>query len=64
MNATSNLDRSGKRARLIGGVVALLLGITASILMASRAVEPTWRWTAVVIFFPGFLGLFQARAST
>ena len=50
----SNLDASGKRLRLITGVVSLLAGV-----LILPALEEGWRALLFVPFLLGFLGLLQ-----
>lgn len=64
MNELSNLDRSGRRARLFGGIGALLVGVTASALMIMEEVALPWRWPLFFLFFMGFLGIIQAAMAT
>ena len=64
MKEISNLGRAGKRARLFVGIVALLLGATMSAFMLKGDMEPAGRMPVFLLFFMGFIGVFQAAAAT
>ena len=64
MKETSNLDRAGKRVRLFLGIIALLLGGTVSAFMLMGDVEPAGRMPVFLLFFMGFISIFQAAAAT
>ena len=62
--ALSNIDRSGRVARLVGGIVSLLVGVGVSIYLIRDGWEWPYRALAAPAYFAGFLCLFQSAGST
>jgi len=62
MPLTCNIDSQGKRARLIIGIISVLVGIILTILVFT-AVMPTWGYfIAAGALIGGAFGIFEARA--
>ena len=59
-----NIGTRGRRRRLLGGAVWLVLGVIVSALMASAHVGSAWYALLVVPFTLAALGYFQARDRT
>jgi len=59
-----NIGPRGRRARLLGGAAALLLGAGATAALVVRGVAPTWHLTLLPVFACAALGYFQAREKT
>jgi fatty acid desaturase len=59
-----NIGERGKRRRWRSGVVWLVLGIAAAIVMALRAASPMWFALLAVPFSAAALGYFQVKEST
>jgi hypothetical protein len=61
---TQNIGPAGQHKRLMGGLVALVLGATgAGVLILSR-LNRWWRALLFIPFWQGALGVFQAREKT
>ena len=60
----ANIDRRGRQRRLRMGVVSLVAATTLAVLAAGLSLPTLARIPAVLVYFGGFLGVFQARAKT
>ena len=59
-----NLGPRQRRRRLVMGVVMLVVGIALVAALIALHVDRGWRVLAVLPFWAGALGLFQASANT
>ncbi len=61
MGLTCNIDAAGKKARLQGGIVAVLLAVVMAVLTYVFAIEWLWIVVAALALGGGFM-IFEARA--
>lgn len=59
-----NIGPAGRRQRLISGVVLLVLGSAAALLLLLTGADRGLRLALFVLFLPGAIGLLQARDHT
>lgn len=63
MPLTCNIDARGKRARLIYGVLMIILGIVLAAVWAWPDAQAWWKWLVVVAcIVGGGFAVFEARA--
>lgn len=60
----ANIGNRGRRRRLIGGVVWLVIGTIATAMLRARNAPGAWYALLVIPFTLAALGYFQAREST
>jgi hypothetical protein len=60
----ANLGPRQRRRRLLMGVVMLAVGVGLVATLVALDVDRGWRLVAVLPFWAGALGLFQAKAHT
>jgi hypothetical protein len=61
MGLACNIDAAGKRARLLGGIVAVVLGLIVSAISWFAAIG--WLWiVAAALLAAGAFAIFEARA--
>lgn len=61
---TSNIDASGRRRRLLGGLVALAFGSLLGLAMLFGGMSRLWRLVLFLPFAYAGFGIFQARGHT
>ena len=59
-----NIGERGRRRRLVGGALWLVVGIAATIVISRRHAGVGWQLALVVPFMLAALGYFQARERT
>lgn len=64
MPESCNLDRSGRRHRLAGGIVALVLAVVLAAWMAVTGASRMWLLALWGLIWSGALGVLQARGHT
>ena len=60
----ANIDAGGRRRRLVGGVVWLVIATAATATLVALRARDSWYAVLVVPFTLAALGWFQARART
>jgi len=60
----ANIDARGRRRRLVGGVVWLIIAVAATVTLVALRARDGWYALLVVPFMLAALGWFQARERT
>jgi hypothetical protein len=60
----ANIDERGRRRRLIGGAVWLVIATIATVVLNARHARDGWYLLLIVPFTLAALGYFQARERT
>jgi hypothetical protein len=64
LDTVRNLGPRQRRRRLVMGVVMTAIGVGLVITLVALGADRGWRLLAVLPFWVGALGLFQAKAET
>jgi hypothetical protein len=62
--SVANIDDRGRRRRLTGGIVWLIIATAATAALAALHVRDLWYFALVVPFTMAALGYFQAKERT
>jgi len=63
-NRIANIGASGRRKRLMFGIVALGVGALIAVLLVAVDAPRIWRIPLFLVFYVAALGIFQARDKT
>jgi uncharacterized membrane protein len=63
-NRVANIGASGRRKRLMFGIVALGVGAVIAVLFVAIGAPRVWRLPLFLVFYVAALGIFQARDKT